>query len=178
MTLEIKSKDGKDVYATAMIFNSLRCGHCAMPVMDGQHFYGLAQPYLCLVHESCLRTFTYNGVVRAAESTGRDETFAKLSTAEEVMASYMVHRDCRKRVPECVREAMETVLEQELLLRSEYSETALGKCAQRSLDARRAIKSGKSAALPDGKPVVLRHDDTGSSADTSGTDTTIATERA
>jgi hypothetical protein len=127
MPIDIKDKSGKKVYGVAMVANTTRCGHCDSPVLDGQPFWVLDEPYGCLVHDLCFGHFNWNGLARTKMGEGRVTIKEELSVDEEVVSQYMQKAHFKTKVPTLVREAWRKVFHRALLLRRHYSKDALKK---------------------------------------------------
>lgn len=78
MPLEIKDKRTKKVQACAVAGNTLRCGHCDVPLRDQHRWLAIDDPYFCLVHETCLSMFSFDGTPRLARSPGRQKAAAEM----------------------------------------------------------------------------------------------------
>lgn len=120
MPLEIKSKDNKSVVAIAIVADKTRCGHCDMPVLDGQGFFALDDPYHCLVHEGCLQYFNYDGKPRKDGGDGRIERLKEINADEGTIGEYMQRQHFQTRVPPRVRGAWIRVFQVYLSMRSHY----------------------------------------------------------
>jgi hypothetical protein len=73
MPLVIKNKRTGQVDGNGVVGNSLLCGHCNQPCLEGKTWIALDEPYHCLVHETCLTLFEYNKLARTMQGThGRD----------------------------------------------------------------------------------------------------------
>ncbi len=169
------------MYAHATVGNSTRCGHCDMPIIDGQPYWALDDPYVCLVHENCMRHFHFNGKPRQAGGAEIARLKEEMSTDEEVVAKYMQSAFFRsKRIPNLIRDAWLRVFQRALLLRLHYSPDALKKHALNVArtpgvnanaddgpvvplqQARKASSSSLAAGGADDEP--LRESDTSSKA--------------
>jgi hypothetical protein len=82
MPLVIKDPRTQKVLADGVIGNTIRCGHCDMPIVDNTTWIALDDPYFCLVHETCSTLFKYNSVMRSATSLGRQEARSELDSMQ------------------------------------------------------------------------------------------------
>ena len=71
MPLEIKNKRTGEVSAHGVMGNSLRCGHCDQEILHDTTWIALDDPYFCLIHETCLSMFEFNGLSRTVKGLGR-----------------------------------------------------------------------------------------------------------
>jgi len=71
MPLKIEDKRTKEVKAYGVTGNTLRCGHCDLPIQDDLTWVAIDDPYFCLVHETCLGLFKFDGMRRTREGPGR-----------------------------------------------------------------------------------------------------------
>ena len=78
MPLEIKDKRTKKVKACAVAGNSLKCGHCFTEIKHNHRWLALDDPYYCLIHETCLTMFDFNGKDRLIHSEGSQEAQRKM----------------------------------------------------------------------------------------------------
>jgi hypothetical protein len=132
MPVEIKDKSGKKVYAYAMVADTTRCGHCGMPIIDGQAFWVLDDPYGCLCHDACLSRFVWNGKPRSINSKGAAQQKKQMSTDEEVVAQFMSRPYFAKRVPAVVRDAWANVFADAVLLKHHYCPESLTETVKRA----------------------------------------------
>ena len=80
MPLEIKDKRTKKVKACAVAGNSLKCGHCDMDIKHGHRWLALDDPYFCLIHETCLTMFDFDGKDRLDHTPGREEARERMDS--------------------------------------------------------------------------------------------------
>lgn len=73
MPLEIKDKRTKKVKTCAVAGNSLLCGHCQMPIKNQHRWLAFDDPYFCLVHETCLTLFSFDGKDRMSHTQGAED---------------------------------------------------------------------------------------------------------
>ena len=71
MPLEIKDKRTKEVKACGIMGNTLKCGHCDFPIQDDITWIALDDPYFCMIHETCLSLFQFDGTTRSRQGQGR-----------------------------------------------------------------------------------------------------------
>lgn len=122
--IEIKTDDGKGVKARAIVGNTSRCGHCDMILLDGQTFFMLDEPYACIVHETCLNFFAFDGKHRCAEAPQNQERQKAASDDEQTLANYMSRGHWKVlRIPRAVRDAIVRMYFMCLVLRQNYIPT-------------------------------------------------------
>jgi hypothetical protein len=108
--VNIKDPTGKtdDVVAHGVFANSLRCGHCLCPVMEGNLFVVLQSPYCCVLHSTCVGSFPYNGEGRMANTA--DETRAlgeaDYDDDDRLISRYLRNPVTARKVPVCIQEAL------------------------------------------------------------------------
>ena len=101
-------KGGEKTVATGCIANSLRCGYCTCPIMEGQTFVVLSAPYLCIVHQPCLSLFDFDGKTRAKNTPKdyRQQLNRELTLDEEVVEKYIrMSRHFKQKMPQLVKDA-------------------------------------------------------------------------
>ena len=122
--LEIKAEDGKSVRTVAMPGNTSRCGFCDMMLLDGQTFLMLDEPYCCIVHETCMNFFEWDGKPRCEPAKNLEERAKKIAKDEEIIGNYMSKAHWKSlRIPTAVREAFVQIYARELVLRQNYKPT-------------------------------------------------------
>lgn len=119
MPLEIRNKRTNVVEGNAVAGNSIRCGHCDYPIVDDTKWYAIDDPYYCLVHETCLTFFNFNGVSRLALSTGRQQARRALDSDIQTLQRMVTRAWWQKRgVPEDYQLALQHLLALHVSLRT------------------------------------------------------------
>ena len=111
MPLQIKNKRTGKVEGVAYIGNTLKCGHCDQPILEGYGWLSLDAPYYCLLHETCLNMFEFDGLPRTGKGKGRR---AAQDNLDEILESLnqMVSRPWfqKRGVPEKYKKALQDLM--------------------------------------------------------------------
>lgn len=83
MPLEIKDRSTGDVKANGITGNTLRCGGCGYEILDDTVWIALDDPYYCLIHQTCLGQFKFDGMARSANSNGREKMNKELDDMQK-----------------------------------------------------------------------------------------------
>lgn len=111
MPLEVKDKRTGKVVANGVTGNSLKCGHCDQPCLDGKTWIALDEPYHCLIHESCYSLFEFNGLPRTVKGSGREkarENMDEILTALHQMSSRPWFQ--KRGVPDRYKQALQQLM--------------------------------------------------------------------
>lgn len=111
MPLEIKNKRTKKVEANGVVCNSLICGHCNQPVLEGTTWIALDDPYHCIIHEPCVSLFNYDEKLRTAKSEGRKKAIKEMDDIVETVNQMVTRPWFQKRgVPKAYQEALQQLV--------------------------------------------------------------------
>ena len=93
-----------------------------MILLDGQTFLMLDEPYACIVHETCLNFFEWDGKPRCEPSENKAARTKQISKDEEIIGNYMSKAHWKSlRIPTAVREALVRFYFTGLTLRHNYT---------------------------------------------------------
>lgn len=89
MPLKFRNKKTKEIAAEGVPGDSIMCGHCGMPILDGARWVALDDPYFCLVHSACVNTFEFNNISRSLESIGRETAIKEFDKSFDILSNML-----------------------------------------------------------------------------------------
>lgn len=110
MPLCIKNKRTGKEEACGVVGDSLKCGSCNYPIQDDAKWVALDNPYYCLVHETCVQTFNFNGQARTEFSDGRKEMQRGRDKHMETLKTMIARPWWNKSAPQQYQHALQQVL--------------------------------------------------------------------
>lgn len=110
MPLVIRNKRTNKEEACGVVGDSIKCGSCNYPIEDDAKWVAIDDPYYCLVHETCVQTFSFNGQPRTAFSDGRKNMVRERDEHIESLKTMISRPWWQKNAPKAYQHALQQVL--------------------------------------------------------------------